>query len=476
MFGLGFHYEELYTTKYMAASDVAGTFILFLLLTTLLCRAIYDFVWRPKKFEQHKKQAINSNRIVPSQTQSRRDSNHGSTLTREVKPMKTHNNDNPNSRLTPTMNNNYHYNDSHSDPDHDRSSGPESEMETHNTSDHRNNYHNHSKLSPNDYKQQEVSTTSSTVYTATNDDTQQDLELKDKNKLKRKQSKIRKITKIRNTIKMLFFSSLVFSILYAIMSFLVMSLYIFFDLHLFYCADRSILIVFYALQRVSLMFFFIARLHHTFKNTIFRIQRKFIMLFVIVTVIFYTGVVIWYIVTAYVTEHDFVCDMSYLVFPAVTTGVMDILWNLFLGVFFQRKLKSVHSNLFNIKTQKSRIIEKNNNNNDKNKLNNESKTMSIKYNSNHTNQSKSQLSQTQIEKMQTLVRKLFILLAANVSISSLCLVLWGFSATYTIPCIDMLTANLCLWLSYKFNIKLYEKLCKPCIACLYVCDRHCNSH
>ena len=79
------------------------------------------------------------------------------------------------------------------------------------------------------------------------------------------------------------------------------------------------------------------------------------------------------------------------------------------------------------------------------------------------------LQNSQMVKMRRLVRKLFILLVSNVTISLLCLIILYRELSFSAACVDMMVSNLCLWLSYSFNEKQYQKLCHLCIKCSHIC-------
>ena len=78
------------------------------------------------------------------------------------------------------------------------------------------------------------------------------------------------------------------------------------------------------------------------------------------------------------------------------------------------------------------------------------------------------LSRREVVKMQRLVTKLSILLVSNVLISIFCLAILFRELGWSGGCLDMLVSNLCLWLSYSFNTKLYQKLCHFCIKCSHI--------
>ena len=77
-----------------------------------------------------------------------------------------------------------------------------------------------------------------------------------------------------------------------------------------------------------------------------------------------------------------------------------------------------------------------------------------------------------LAKMRKLVTKLIILLLSNVLISLFCLVFLWDELSYSAACVDMLVSNLCLWLSYSFNVKQYRLLCYFCIRCSRICQSH----
>ena len=89
------------------------------------------------------------------------------------------------------------------------------------------------------------------------------------------------------------------------------------------------------------MLFFILRLYHTFVNTIFEINDLFIRFFVLITVIVYNGASIWYVIVAYETQDGIYCNTPVLAAPTVTVVLIDVAWNLFLGIYFQGKLREV---------------------------------------------------------------------------------------------------------------------------------------
>ena len=159
--------------------------------------------------------------------------------------------------------------------------------------------------------------------------------------LNRKRSKTVVISKIRNMSKLLLLSSLIWSICYASAAVSFVFMHLFFNFTPVSCANRSILTIFYAFQRTSLMLFFISRLHHTFANTRLETKSLYIKLFVLITVIVYNGASIWYVLRAYETQNGVYCDSTPMVAPAATVVLIDVAWNLFLGIYFQRKLREV---------------------------------------------------------------------------------------------------------------------------------------
>ena len=174
-----------------------------------------------------------------------------------------------------------------------------------------------------------------------------------KNKINKTTPKSAQISKIRKTSKLLLLSSLMWSICYGAMAVSFVFLHLFLDLTPINCGDRSIGSIFYAFQRTSLMLFFISRLHYTFANTIFEIKRLYIKLFVVITFIVYNGAAIWYVIASHETEKGVYCKTIALAAPTITVSVIDVTWNLFLGIYFQRKLKevlyiSMHAFIFNI--------------------------------------------------------------------------------------------------------------------------------
>ena len=154
-------------------------------------------------------------------------------------------------------------------------------------------------------------------------------------------SKIDQISNIRNMSKLLLLSSLIWGIFYGIMAVSFVFMHLFLNFTPMNCANRSIVTIFQAFQRISLMLFFISRLHYTFVDTIFEIHSLYIKLFVIITVIFYNGASVWYVVTAYQTQNGIDCDIPPLLAPSVSIVLIDVAWNLFLGIYFQQKLREV---------------------------------------------------------------------------------------------------------------------------------------
>ena len=73
------------------------------------------------------------------------------------------------------------------------------------------------------------------------------------------------------------------------------------------------------------------------------------------------------------------------------------------------------------------------------------------------------LPRSQVVQMRQLLRKLSILLISNVVISILCVAILARELGWGGGCVDLLVSNLCLWLTYKFNDKQYQRLCYLCI-------------
>ena len=79
--------------------------------------------------------------------------------------------------------------------------------------------------------------------------------------------------------------------------------------------------------------------------------------------------------------------------------------------------------------------------------------------------------------LEDLSTKLLTLSATNVVLSIVTVMLlaiylrMGNSAT----CIDSIISNICLWLSWKYNNEKFKCCCKPCLKCLWCCERKCCS-
>ena len=75
------------------------------------------------------------------------------------------------------------------------------------------------------------------------------------------------------------------------------------------------------------------------------------------------------------------------------------------------------------------------------------------------------LTTRQLSKKQTLLHKLFILLATNVVVTLSMLAVLGGQLPYFAGSMDMIVSNACLWLTYNFNDNNYQQCCKLCIFC-----------
>lgn len=440
---LGFYWKDFYATKYVAIIGVVGTFISTLLLISLLIRAMYDFLYRTKHIKQFQ---TNNTGLTKSSNKRYRNTkkttkNHSKKLPRLHQSPIASNSSNQTHNIT-NVNAGTNYNN-------DSTSGSEIEIIEEKNSDNTNSTQN--------FNIHTITTIPEVPST------------RSIRKMKQKLSEIKQISKIAGSSKALLFSSLTWSILYSLLAFIIIFLHLFFYIRIFSCGDRASLAILYGFQRMSLMLFFVSRLHNTFKDTIFRIKKLFIINFVIITVLFYNSAPIWYVYTAYTTMNGYDCNTKALVLPTMSSALIDGMWNLFLSIYFQIKLKEVHRDLNPISnaTKNEKMIASSI---AKDRTSDVSTTATPTPTTGATlKRMRSGLSRTQVEKMHRLVKKLFILLVSNISISLLCLaVLYIFvDAGFLAACIDMLVSNLCLWLSYSFNIKLYKKICKPCIACSY---------
>ena len=283
---LGFYWDEFYSSRLVAIASIAGTLIPTVLLISLFIRAVYDFIIRQKRFSQENLKT-NINPILKSNANSNASS---------TSPTSNSNNTNNNKKIT-----------------YDSNSDKENETSI------------------------QIATLPSQQLS------QQNLKDDHEEKMKRKQSKIEKISKIRNISKLLLLSSLTWSVCYGIMAVCFVFIHLFFNLTPVSCGNRSTMTFLYGFQRTSLMLFFISRLHHSFTNTIFEIQSLFIKLFVVITIVGYNGASVWYVMTAYASqdENSHECNTTTLAVPAISVVLIDVCWNMFLGLYFQRKLKEV---------------------------------------------------------------------------------------------------------------------------------------
>ena len=153
--------------------------------------------------------------------------------------------------------------------------------------------------------------------------------------------KVGKIEKVNWVNKYLFMSSIICSMFYTFFSFFSISLIVIFDKRVLSCGDRSMLSIFYGFQRISLMFFFISRLHFSFADSIYHIDKRFIVLFVVLTMVTYNSINVWYVYMAYSTQNGFECNGNQTYFPLILGVATDVVWNVFLGSYFMYKLRQV---------------------------------------------------------------------------------------------------------------------------------------
>ena len=156
--------------------------------------------------------------------------------------------------------------------------------------------------------------------------------------------RIEAINNIHPISKLLYFLSLVSTFSFIIVALKTVVTIIIFNDRSNSCGDRSLTSISYPFQRISLTFFFIARLRQSFINSIYRIRSGFIILFFIITIVVYVSAAAWYISIAYMTqygENGFYCNGTQLTIPTVVIGTVDLMWNLFLGLLFSFKLRQV---------------------------------------------------------------------------------------------------------------------------------------
>lgn len=159
---------------------------------------------------------------------------------------------------------------------------------------------------------------------------------------KQKEIKIKSILRITWYNKVLLLSSLFWSnVQMYTYIFFIISICMFNNIN-YTCADRGFPVIFYALQRFSLMSFFVLRLYFSFKESVFKMHLWWVYVLLSFLFITYFGGALYYVIAAYITSNDsFSCEMSVLIVPIAITVVIDILWNLFLGLYFLYKLKQV---------------------------------------------------------------------------------------------------------------------------------------
>lgn len=250
--------------------------------------------------------------------------------------------------------------------------------------------------------------------------------------LEMKQS-ISKINKTNKYSKILLVLSIFWAVIYSFCAFLTVYAIICFDLRSIDCGIRSVISIFYSFQRVCLITLFLLRLYLTTKDSVmFAINRKF---FISCAIFLFTNYLfggLIYMLFAFDYNNGFVCDWNVIVIPLAIVTTIDFCSNVFLGSMFLYKLKQIRDFSLQLYNQPQRLLLK-------------------------------QSKKSDIYKLECSIKKLFVLWIVSIFGTLLSMSLVYF-ITYSMCCLEMLCANVCLWLTFTFNDKYYRKFCHCCVV------------
>ena len=147
-------------------------------------------------------------------------------------------------------------------------------------------------------------------------------------------SQLELIDKICKCNKSLVISSLFWNKSYIFANINTIIIMVFFNIRDITSDIRSIPIMFYALQRISSMFFFVLRVYYSFINTIHQIDN--IIVFRIMTFTVYILTILVYFISQGLIYYKKLQTISITIAVA-----FDMLWNTFFAIFFGKKLRQV---------------------------------------------------------------------------------------------------------------------------------------
>ena len=263
--------------------------------------------------------------------------------------------------------------------------------------------------------------------------------------LQRYKMEIEIILGIGNIYKWLLLSSIIFGLFTITHYGTCLFLILFFNINVI-CGIRQIGMMYYAFQRISMYLFYIMRLYSSFKDSIYKINKIILILSCLFIIIGTYVIVIPFVTLSFLytvkNTNNFECNWDTYLMPLIGAAYfIDITTNFSLVCIFVYKLKQV-SKRSSSNSSSSSTVSMNDNNNKSNNDDNISVRRKAR------------------DGLQAVTQKLLVLLAFNMIISLFGLViLFYFVGSYAACAVDVVTSNTCLWLTFSFNQKFYNKLC-----------------